>query len=100
MSDQTENPKQPRRPYEPPRLFDLGAAEAQAQTVDGTVCTPGGSPATAQCKSGSSAFGAACTQGAFAGGQCKNGSAAAGGACRDGSTAGYQCKGGSAPNTH
>ncbi|MDD5169160.1 MAG: hypothetical protein PHN75_10105 [Syntrophales bacterium] len=93
-------------PYEPPRIIDLAAGNAQAQDL-AFNCTSGSTPAgycqsgsTAQiykCQSGSSAGSARCQAGGSPGSQCTSGSTAYGGKCQSGSVASQACWAGSVP---
>ena len=80
MTDSKEDKKEPRAPYEPPKLFNLGGGIAYAQSV----CSTGGTPGAVQCSPGGTA----------SGGSCKSGGQAAG-TCRSGTTAIWTCKTGS-----
>ncbi len=85
--------KESRKPYEPPRLLDLGGGVAYAQEA----CKKGGSPGVSTCRDGASATSSLCRTGGAAGGTCGAGVAAVGGSCKSGNTATYSCKKGAAP---
>ncbi len=93
MKDSKGKNKEPRAPYEPPRLLNLGGGVAYAQGA----CKAGGSPGTSTCTNGTTATGGKCGVGGAAGGQCNAGAAAASGSCKSGSTAAFSCKVGTNP---
>jgi hypothetical protein len=79
MTDPKNEDKKEKKPYEPPRLFDLGGGVAYAAAE----CKPGGSP-SGECKEGSMATSSKCTDGGIAGqGDCKAGMGPAN-KCKDG----------------
>jgi hypothetical protein len=80
-------PDRPKRPYEPPRLYDVGTADERAFG------------ATAACSSGSSNTGGQCSNGGrAASGQCHQGNQAGTGSCTNGNRASGMCRnGGSGP---
>ena len=95
MDNSEKEGKGSRKPYEPPKLFNLGGGVAHAQPVR---CRPGGSPAAGACRDGGSATGGPCTVGNTAGDACRGGTTAAGGVCRTGTTAaGGRCRTGGTP---
>jgi hypothetical protein len=77
-----DRPKPP-RPYQPPRLYDVGTADERAfgatascsggNTNTGGQCNNGGRAAAGQCHNGNSAGTGSCTNGNRATGVCSNG---------------------------
>jgi hypothetical protein len=78
----TERPK-PTRPYQPPRLYDVGTADERAFGAT-VACGNGGSNPAGQCSQG----------GAAAPGQCQNGNRAGTGTCANGQRASGRCTNG------
>ena len=68
MTDEKNDNKGKKLPYEPPRLFDLGGGIAHAAAA----CQSGGSASLA-CKSGNNATGGACGDGGIPSLLCKVG---------------------------
>lgn len=93
MKKTKEEDKGSRKPYEPPKLFNLGGRVAYAQTP----CKVGGSPAVGTCRDGGMATDGSCSMGGAAAWACKPGGGAAGGPCKPGNTAAFACKKGSTP---
>ena len=94
MTNSQEKDKGFRKPYEPPKLLNLGGGVAYAQ---GVKCKPGGSPGGGVCQTGATATSSKCRSGGSAGLQCKAGTGAAGGACKPGGAAAGGCKPGTYP---
>jgi hypothetical protein len=70
----------PKRPYQPPRLYDVGTADERAFG------------ATVTCGNGGTNSSGLCTQGhGAAPGQCRNGNSAGGGTCHNGNSATGSC---------
>ena len=78
MTDIKDDNKKTGIPYEPPRLFNLGASVAYAGGVQ--TCKDGGSPEATSCAYGSMAVGQNCLEGNYAGTACKGGCNVSGGA--------------------
>ena len=79
----TDTPK-PTRPYQPPRLYDVGTADERAFGAT-VVCGNGGTNSSGRCSQGSTA----------APGQCLNGNQAGQGTCTNGNRASGVCNNGS-----
>ena len=83
MSNQDNESKKAKRPYEPPRIFDLSGSVAYA----GSSCSPGGS-AAGKCQPGTVATGGKCQPGDSASnGKCQPGNFAQPGKCQPGNQA-------------
>ena len=92
MSNEDNESKKTKRPYEPPRIFDLSGsvAHAVARCRPGNQVEEGGSP---------SGGGEKCQPGGIAsGGKCQPGNLAGGGNCNPGSSASAKCQPGGNPS--
>jgi hypothetical protein len=78
----SDRPK-PSRPYQPPRLYDVGTADERAFGAT-VMCSNGGTNLSGTCHQGSRA----------APGQCQNGAQAGAGACNNGAQASSRCANG------
>ena len=92
MTASKKEDKEPRAPYEPPKLFDLGGGVAYAATG---ACRTGGSPGVTACNSGGTASGGRCRTGTAAAANCLPGTTASF-SCKPGTTA-FSCRAGGKP---
>ena len=92
MSNEDNESKKTKRPYEPPRIFDLSGSVAHA----GAKCRPGNQVGEGGSPSGG---GKKCQPGGIAsGGKCQPGNLAGGGNCNPGSSASAKCQPGGNPS--